>query len=111
LIVADTVAPGKAETLKSPGGVPVVFFAIAPPASVEADKALQTAVSALDARLVENTIDNDDVETLARRLADRSGAAAPPGETERWQEAGYWLSFLLAALMLAWFRRGWAIST
>jgi Ca-activated chloride channel family protein len=111
LIVADTVAPGQAETLKSPGGAPVVFFAIAPPASLEADKALQTAVSALDARLVENTIDNDDVETLAGRLADRSGAAAPPGEIERWQEAGYWLSFLLAVLVLAWFRRGWVIST
>ena len=111
LIVADTVAPGQAAAVKAITGVPLVFFAIAPPASVEADKALQAAVSALDARLVETTIDNDDVEALARRLADRSGAAAPAGETERWQETGYWLSFLIAALVLAWFRRGWVIST
>jgi Ca-activated chloride channel family protein len=111
LIVADTVAPGQAEALKAIEGVPAVFFAVAPPTSVEADKTLQAAVSALDASLVETTIDNDDIEALARRLADRSGAAATPGETERWQETGYWLSFLLAALVLAWFRRGWVIST
>ena len=111
LIVADTVAPGQAAAVKAITGVPLVFFAVAPPASVEADKALQAAVSALDARLIETTIDNDDVEALARRLADRSGAAAPAGETERWQETGYWLSFLIAALVLAWFRRGWVIST
>jgi Ca-activated chloride channel family protein len=112
LIVADTVAPGREEALKkSAGQVPVVFFAVAPPASVEADKALQAAVSALDARLVKTTIDNDDVEALARRLADRSGASVPPGETERWQETGYWLSFLIVALVLGWFRRGWVIST
>ena len=111
LIVADTVAPGQAAAVKAITGVPLVFFAVAPPASVEADKALQAAVSALDARLVETTIDNDDVEALAHRLADRGGTAAPPGETERWQEAGYWLSFLVVAMVLGWFRRGWVIST
>jgi Ca-activated chloride channel family protein len=111
LIVADTVAPGQAEALKAAEGMPVVFFAVAPPASVEADKALQAAVSALDARLVKTTIDNNDIEALAHRLADRSGAPAPPGQTERWQEAGYWLSFLIVALVLGWFRRGWVIST
>ena len=111
LIVADTVAPGQTEALKAAETAPVVFFAMAPPASVEADEALKAAVSALDAHLVETTIDGDDIEVLARRLADRSGAATPPGATERWQETGYWLSFLIAALVLGWFRRGWVIST
>ena len=111
LIVADTVAPGQADALKAAQVGPVVFFAVAPPASVKVDKALQAVVSALDARLVETTIDSDDIDVLARRLADRSGAAVPPDETERWQEAGYWLSFLLAVLALGWFRRGWVIST
>ncbi len=111
LIVADTVAPGQTEALKAAEGVPVVFFAMAPAAFVEADKALKAAVSALDARLVETTIDSDDVQAIVRRLADRSGAAVPAGETERWREAGYWLSFLIVALVLGWFRRGWVIST
>jgi Ca-activated chloride channel family protein len=111
LIVADTVAPGQAEALEAAKGAPVVFFAVAPAASVEADKPLQAAVSELGARLVETTIDNDDIAVLLRRLTDRGNATMPPGETERWQEAGYWLSFLVAALVLGWFRRGWVIST
>ena len=111
LIVADTVAPGQAEALKASEGAPVVFFAVAPLAAVRADKALQAAVSALDARLVSTTSDGDDVQAFTRRLADRNMAGAPPGETERWQEAGYWLGFLIAALVFGWFRRGWVIST
>ena len=111
LIVADTVAPGQTEALKVAKDAPVVFFAVASPAAVGADKALQAAVSALDAHLVGTTTDSGDVQALTHRLADRSVAAAPPGETERWQETGYWLSFLIAALVLGWFRRGWVIST
>lgn len=110
LIIADTVAPGQEEALKATTGAPVLFFAVAPPVSVESDTALHAAVAALDARLVQTTVDSDDVEGIARRL-DRSGAAAPPGEAERWRETGYWLSFLIVALALGWFRRGWVIST
>lgn len=109
LVVAGTVAPGQA--LRPPTGVPVIFLAVARAPSVEADKTLQAAVSTLDAHLVVTTVDNDDVSDVARHLASSGGAPVAPGETERWEEQGYWLSFLLAALVLGWFRRGWVIST
>ena len=75
LVVADTVAPGQTEALGSIANhPPVVFFAMAPPAAVEADAALAAAVSALGAREVVTTVDNADVAAIARRLADAPGA-------------------------------------
>ena len=111
LVVADTVAPGQTEALRQIGGhPPIVFLAMAPPASVDADASLEAAVSALDARKVETTIDNADVAAISRRLADAPGAAAA-SEVERWEEAGYWLVPLIALIGLLWFRRGWVLAT
>ena len=37
-------------------------------------------------------------------------AAADPHEAgKRWQDAGYWLVWAVAALSLMWFRPGWAV--
>ena len=92
------------------GHPPVTFFAMAPQAAVDADAALAAAVSALDAREVATTIDGTDVAAIARRLADAPGAPVA-GEAERWQEAGYWLTPLIALIALLWFRRGWVVAT
>jgi Ca-activated chloride channel family protein len=113
LVIADTVAPGQTEALRKagePNRPPVIFYAIAPPQAVDADGNLSAAVAALDARLVQTTIDSVDVQALARRLAVDNAAPLAPGETVRWQEAGYWLTLGLALLVLLWFRRGWVIS-
>ena len=114
LVIADTVAPGQAEALSRAvtGGPAVTMLAVAPPATIDADKGLAEAVDALDARLIPATIDNDDVARVARRLAAESANTATlPGETVRWQEAGYWLTPLVALIALLWFRRGWMIAT
>ncbi|TAJ87402.1 VWA domain-containing protein [Reyranella sp.] len=112
LVVADNVAPGQAVVLKPlAGGPPVILFAVAPPQFVAADASLAAAVSALDAREVVATVDNQDVTTIARRLADAPGASVAAGEVVRWQEAGWWLTPLIALLVLLWFRRGWVIAT
>ena len=112
LVIADTVAPGQTEALKTAAaGIPVVFFAMAPSATAEADKTLQSAIAALDARLIETTVDSGDIDTLRRRLASAAAQPAEPGEAQRWQEAGYWLTWVIAAIALGWFRRGWVIST
>ena len=109
LVVADTVAPGQAEALsKAVPGVPVTLFAVAPPQAVEADANLEAAASALHARLVAAAIVNDDVQAIGRRLASAPGAPVA-GEAERWQEAGYWLTPLIALIALLWFRRGWML--
>lgn len=114
LVIADTMAPGQAEALRRAvtGGPAVTILAVAPPAAIDADHGLAQAVEALDARLVPATIDNDDVARVARRLAAES-ANTPvlPGETVRWQEAGYWLTPFVALIVLLWFRRGWMIAT
>lgn len=112
LVVADNVAPGQAALLKPlAGGAPVILFAVAPPQFVAADAGLAAAVSALDAREVVATVDNQDVETIARWLADAPGAPVAAGETVRWQEAGWWLTPVIALLVLLWFRRGWVIAS
>jgi Ca-activated chloride channel family protein len=109
LVVADTVAPGQDEALaRAAAGVPVTLLAVAPTQAVEHDAALEAAAKSLDARLIPTVIDGEDVETVARRLA-RAPAAPVAGEAERWQEAGYWLTPLLALLSLLWFRRGWVL--
>ena len=43
------------------------------------------------------TVDNADVGRSRGALADAPGAAVA-GEAERWQEAGYWLTPLIALL-------------
>ncbi|WP_421999195.1 vWA domain-containing protein [Reyranella sp.] len=109
VVVADTVAPGEAERLRGAAdGVPVTFLATAPPQAVAADTNLAASVSALGARLVSTTVDGEDVATIARRLAQAPGAPVP-GSAERWQEAGYWLTPLIALMALLWFRRGWVL--
>lgn len=109
LVVADTVAPGQADALRTAAAeTPVTFLAVAAPSAVAADGNVEAAASALDARLVPAAIDNDDVQTIARRLAN-APAAPLPGEAERWQEAGWWLTPLIALIALLWFRRGWVL--
>ena len=112
LVVADNAAPGQAAALKSLAvGAPVILFAMAPPQFVAADAGLAAAVSALDAREVVTTVDNQDVEAMARRLADAPGAPVAAGGTVRWQEAGWWLTPVIALMVLLWFRRGWVIAS
>jgi Ca-activated chloride channel family protein len=109
LVVADTVAPGQGDALvRAAQGIPVTFLAVAPPQSVAHDTVLEAAASSLDASLVPTTIDGEDVQSVARRLA-RAPAAPVGGEAERWLEAGYWLTPLIALLSLLWFRRGWML--
>lgn len=111
LVIADTVAPGQTEALRQIAShPPVVFFAMAPPAAVDADVSLSAAVSALDAREIVTTIDNADVAAIARRLAEAPAATAA-SDAERWEEAGYWLVPLIALVGLLWFRRGWVVAS
>jgi Ca-activated chloride channel family protein len=114
LVIADTGAPGQADALRAAGAPdrpPVVLLAMAPSQAVEADTTLATAVSALAAPLIETTLDNADIRTISRRLESDADSATIPGGAARWQEAGFWLTPLIALLVLLWFRRGWVIST
>jgi Ca-activated chloride channel family protein len=70
---------------------------------------LDRAADALDATLTVVTPDDGDVRGLARHT-EASLVTASAGQTgERWQDAGYWLVFGVAALTLTWFRPGWSV--
>jgi Ca-activated chloride channel family protein len=110
LVMADAVGPDQDDLLRAAGGgdaPPATLLAMVPPA--QASAALGGAASALGAALVPVSVDDADVKRIARRLdVARAGAGDPA--SERWQEAGYWLTPLLALLTAAWFRRGWVLA-
>lgn len=112
LVIADTAAPGSIETLNGAAeGYPVTLLAMAPPNVLAADTNLEVAADALDARLVPTGIDSADVREVASRLAHRNAAMKAGDESQRWQEAGFWLTPLIALLVLGWFRRGWVLAS
>ena len=74
----------------------------------ELDAVTSRAQSA-DARIVRLSADESDVSELARAA---KFSTASTGETsDRWHESGYWLTPLLAVLLLPFFRRGWMART
>jgi Ca-activated chloride channel family protein len=89
---------------------PVTLFAMRPEAQASSDPSLQAAAAALGADLQAPTLDSGDVEGLARKLATAGPPPPVTGETPRWQEAGYWLTPIVALLVLFWFRRGWVLA-
>jgi len=102
------------------GGVPVQLLALAadpgvpvppdsPPAPALDRAALDKAADALDATLTVVSPDDRDVRWLARHTETSLVAASPEQSGERWKDAGYWLVFAVAALMLVWFRPGWLV--
>jgi len=62
-----------------------------------------------DASLVRLSADNSDVQSLAR--AAKFSTAVTGESSNRWEESGYWLTPLIAALMLPFFRKGWMVRT
>lgn len=111
LVLADAADPGQDDQLRAAGGgdaSPVTLLAMVPPARASA--ALGSVAAALEATLVPVSVDDADVRLIARRLDVARPAAGDPA-SERWQEAGYWLSPLLAVLVAAWFRRGWVLAS
>jgi Ca-activated chloride channel family protein len=118
LLITDALQPDAVATL--PPGVRAEVLAVAAPPGSPAplsgppapplDRAtLGTAARALGGGLVEVSVDDSDVQTLARRLERRLAGSRNAGEGERWRDAGYYLLFPLAIIVLLWFRRGWAV--
>ncbi|TXS90745.1 VWA domain-containing protein [Parahaliea maris] len=68
---------------------------------------LEAAARAVRASVQYLTADDSDVQSLAN--AARFAPAIATDEDTRWAESGYWLTPLIAAMMLLFFRRGWMI--
>lgn len=95
LVIADSVASDQL------AGAPYTLLAMLPET---------TPLPNIDARVVRTTIDDTDVKALSRGLKSTASPPATPGEGERWRDAGYWLTPVLALLVLGWFRRGWVLA-
>ena len=118
LLITDSLQPDALSTL--PAGARAEILSVAAPPGSPAplsgppapplDRAtLGAAARALNGGLVEVSVDDADVQTLARRLEQRVASAGTEGEGERWRDAGYTLLFPLALILLLSFRRGWAV--
>lgn len=103
LVLADTIGPQAGDWPKL--SRPATVLGLLPPG---------TEMDALDqvpgASVIASTADQFDVEAVTRRLDGRDAAASVAGEGSHWREAGYWLTPLLALLVLLWFRRGWVLA-
>jgi len=118
LLLTDSVLPESIETLAATNGRAEILALAAPPdappptsgpPAPALDRAtLGRAARALKGSLVEVTIDDSDVEQLARRLERRVQTGASR-EQARWQDAGYALTFPIALILLLGSRRGWAV--
>jgi len=80
-----------------------------PPAPALDEDAMRKAAKAGGGALVLVTPDDSDIRQLNARI-DRSIAAAPVQEGERWKDAGYYLVLLFSALALLFFRPGGAVA-
>jgi Ca-activated chloride channel family protein len=123
LLITDGVPAEQLPQLaayRKQGGVPVQLLAVAappgvplppdsPPAPALDRVALDKAADALDTTLTIVSPDDRDVRWLARHTETSLVATSTEQTGERWKDAGYWMVFAVAALMLVWFRPGWLV--
>ena len=123
LLVADHVTREQSQELaglREAGGADVHVYAMAagpdvivpsgsPPAAVLDGAAMARAARAGGGSMVVVSPDDRDVRQLAGQI-DRSIAAAPLQEGERWVDFGYWLGLFFVPLMLLFFRPGGAVA-
>ncbi len=111
LWVTDSVAPEQAAQLESWRRTSHLTVRLFPPLFPGAElDALRAAAAPARPSVVTLSADDTDVHSLARaaKYATTTGGA---DASSRWQEAGYWLTPVLALLLLPFFRRGWMVPT
>lgn len=105
VVLADAVdtEPAALAALRKDISIPVQFLAINSPESSQNDS-LRAAAKTLGADVEQITVEDQDIAAIVRNAA--SAPVAKRGEqSERWQEAGYWLVPLLGMVVLVSFRR------
>lgn len=90
-------------------GPEVIPLPGSPPAPALDIDSLNDAAAALGGSVVTVTADKNDVESLSARI-ERSINNAPANEGQQWQDAGYYLLWLLALALLFFFRQGGALA-
>lgn len=70
---------------------------------------LDAVAAAAGGRVVRATVDGRDLERLTGAIRSHLVDATRQDENLRWHDAGYYLTWPLAALALLWFRTGWTV--
>ena len=116
----DTSQLTALEKIRELGGAEVHILAMAagpevipppgsPPAPALDINSLRKAADAIGGSVNTVTADKGDVENLSAKV-ELSISSAPASEGQQWQDAGYYLLWLLALVMLFFFRRGGAVA-
>lgn len=106
LVIADSVDPDLSAALgehQAVAKLPIQFLMLSDPDSSDA-QSVRKAARSLGATVRPLTVDDTDVAAITRTAA-RQSSASLQGETSRWQEAGYWLTPVIALLVALSFRR------
>jgi Ca-activated chloride channel family protein len=110
LWITDGVATEQANALERWRKGSRVSVRLLPPVPPGGELDAVTKMARLaDAGIILLTADRSDVTSLAR--AAKFAAAASGEVSDRWQESGYWLTPVLALLLLPFFRKGWMAQT
>ena len=116
----DTSQLTALEKIRELGGAEVHILAMAagpevipppgsPPAPALDINSLRKAADAMGGSVNTVTADKGDVENLSAKV-ERSISSAPASEGQQWQDAGYYLLWLLSLTMLFFFRHGGAVA-
>jgi Ca-activated chloride channel family protein len=105
LVVADMIDDVESlAEFRRQNSSPVILFAVCQQEVSELPQFRQAA-SQLNASVIQIAADDSDTQTIVQEAASAPVAIAAADESTRWQEAGWWLCPLLAAICLAGFRR------
>ena len=110
LVVADAVPGEEIAEMARHGptlALEVTMLALVPPD--QSPGALEDAARSIGAESIQTTVDSSDVVSIALRLDRVAQIGDVLGEGQQWEQAGYWLTPVLAILALGWFRRGWVL--
>jgi Ca-activated chloride channel family protein len=110
LWIADSIAGEETAALsawRTSSRTPVILLPPLLP-GVELD-VLKKNARVVGADVVQLSADQSDISALIR--AAKFSTAATSERSDRWQESGYWLAPVLAALLLPFFRKGWMTRT
>lgn len=70
---------------------------------------LEALASETGIRVIGVTPDDEDIEQLNRGISAHLTAVQRENEDGRWRDEGWWVVWLLAVIVLLWFRRGWLV--
>lgn len=102
LVLADSAENAPA-SLTGITDLPIAFLSINRPGSAQ-DESLRAAAKALRAKVQPLSMEDEDISALIR-LASRPAVTKSGEQGELWEELGYWLTPLIALLLLSNFRR------